>query len=113
MAEEQLSIILVTTPSQDVAQQLAQDLVKERLAACVNIVSGVRSIYAWEGKIERTEEVLLIIKTQSALYTALEACVRAHHPYEVPEIVEIPAGRVTPNYLQWIVKETTDRADRQ
>jgi periplasmic divalent cation tolerance protein len=71
------------------------------------------AIYAWEGKIERTDEVLLIIKTQSSRYDALEAFVRAHHPYETPEIVEIPAGRVTPNYLQWIVKETTDRADRQ
>jgi periplasmic divalent cation tolerance protein len=113
MPDEQLSIILVTTPSQDVAQQLAHDLVKERLAACVNIVSGVRSIYAWEGKIERADEVLLIIKTQSVRYAALEAFVRAHHPYETPEIVDIPAGRVTPSYLQWIVKETTDGADRQ
>ena len=65
MADEQLSIILVTIPSQDVALQLAHDLVRERLAACVNVVSGVRSIYAWEGKIERTDEVLLIIKTGS------------------------------------------------
>src|SRR5262245_61706315 len=113
MADEQLSIILVTTPSQDVAQQLAHDLLRERLAACVNIVSGVRSIYGWEGKIERAEEVLLIIKTQSARYTALEAFVRAHHPYETPEIVEIPAGRVTPQYWEWIVKETTGKADRQ
>ena len=79
---------------------------KERLAACVNIVSGVRSIYAWEGKMERTDEVLLIIKTQSACYADLEAFIRAHHPYETPEIVEIPTGRVTPQYLQWIVKET-------
>jgi periplasmic divalent cation tolerance protein len=107
MADEQLSIILVTTPSQDVAQQLAQEVVKERLAACVNIVSGVRSIYAWEGKIERTDEVLLIIKTQSARYAELEEFIRAHHPYETPEIVEIPAGRVTSQYWEWIVKETS------
>src|SRR4029434_1298844 len=111
MADEQLSIILVTIPSQDGALQLAHDLVRERLAACVNVVSGVRSIYAWEGKIERAEEGLLIIKTHRARYAALEAFVRAHHPYETPEIVEIPAGRVTPMYLQWIVKETTDTAD--
>jgi periplasmic divalent cation tolerance protein len=82
MADEELSIILVTVPSQDVAQQLAHDLVRERLAACVNIVSGVRSIYAWEGKIERTDEVLMIIKTQSARYAALEAFVWAQHPYD-------------------------------
>jgi periplasmic divalent cation tolerance protein len=74
----------------------------------VNIVSGVRSIYAWEGKIERTDEVLMIIKTQSSRYDALETFIRAHHPYETPEIVEIPAGRVMPQYWQWIVKETTD-----
>ena len=106
MPEEQLSIILVTVPSQEVAQQLAQDLVMERLAACVNVVSGVRSIYAWEGKIERTEEVLMIIKTQSSRYAELEEYVRTHHPYDTPEIVEIPAGRVTPHYWEWVRKET-------
>jgi periplasmic divalent cation tolerance protein len=111
MADEQLSIILVTVPSQEVAQQLAHDLVRGRLAACVNVVSGVRSIYAWEGKIERAEEVLMIIKTQSSRYVALEEYVRTHHPYEAPEIVEIPAGRVTPRYLQWVVGETTDMTE--
>jgi periplasmic divalent cation tolerance protein len=105
MADEQLSIILVTAPSQDVARQLAHDLVTERLAACVNVVPGVTSIYAWEGKIEQAEEVLMIIKTQSSRYTALEEHVRAHHPYETPEIVEISAGRVTPKYWQWVMKE--------
>jgi periplasmic divalent cation tolerance protein len=106
MADEQLSIILVTAPSQDVAQQLAHSLVTERMAACVNIVPGVKSIYAWEGKIEQAEEVLMIIKTQSSRYAALEEYVRAHHPYDTPEIVEIPAGRVTPKYWQWVMKET-------
>ena len=107
MADEQLSIILVTAPSQDLAQQLAHDLVTERLAACVNVVPGVTSIYAWEGKIEQAEEVLMIIKTQSSRYAALEEHIRAHHPYDTPEIVELSAGRVTPRYWQWVMKETT------
>jgi periplasmic divalent cation tolerance protein len=106
MADEQLSLILVTAPSQAVAQQLAHDLVTARLAACVNVVPGVQSIYAWEGKIEQAEEVLMIIKTQSSRYAELEAHIRMHHPYETPEIVEIPAGRVTPKYWQWVMKET-------
>jgi periplasmic divalent cation tolerance protein len=107
MADEQLSIILVTAPSQDVAQQLAHDLVTERLAACVNVVPGLTSIYAWEGKIEQAEEVLMIIKTHSSCYAALEEHIRAHHPYDTPEIVEISAGRVAPKYWQWVMKETT------
>ena len=100
-------VVLTTLPVDYDARAFGRALVEERLAACVNVVCGVRSIYAWEGKIERTDEVLLIIKTQSSRYDTLEAFVRAHHPYETPEIVEIPAGRVTPQYWQWIVKETT------
>ena len=106
MANEQLSIILVTAPSQAVAQQLANDLVTERLAECVNIVPSVTSVYSWKGKIEQAEEVLMIIKTQSTHYAALEEYIRTHHPYDTPEIVEIPIGQVTPKYRQWVVNET-------
>ena len=107
MADEQLSVILVTAPSHVVARQLAQDLVTERLAACVNVVPGVTSIYAWEGRVEEAEEVLMIIKTRRSCYVALEQYVRQHHPYETPEIVEIPAAQVAPKYREWIMKETT------
>jgi periplasmic divalent cation tolerance protein len=107
MADERLSIVLVTAPSPEVAQQLAYGLVTERLAACVNVVPGVTSIYTWEGKVEQAEEALMIIKTRSSGYAALEEYVRLHHPYDTPEIVEISAGRVTPKYWQWVMNETT------
>jgi periplasmic divalent cation tolerance protein len=108
MTDERLSLVLVTAPSPDVARHLAHGLVTERLVACVNLVPGVTSIYAWEGKIEQAEEVLMIIKTRRSRYGALEQYVRRHHPYETPEIVEIPADHVTPKYWAWVMKETSD-----
>jgi periplasmic divalent cation tolerance protein len=107
MAGEQLSIILVTAPSPEVANQLARGLVSERLAACVSVLPRVMSTYVWEGQLEQAEEVLLMIKTRRSRYAALEQYIRVHHPYDTPEIVEIPAGRVTPSYWEWVVKETT------
>jgi periplasmic divalent cation tolerance protein len=108
MANETLSIILVTAPSQEVANQLAQALVTARLAACVNVLPGATSTYVWEGKVEQAAEALMIIKTRSSRYAEVEQYIRTHHPYDTPEIVEIPAGRVTQQYRQWIMKETTD-----
>jgi periplasmic divalent cation tolerance protein len=107
MADEQLSLILVTAPSLEVADQLAHGLVTERLAACVNVLPQVVSTYAWQGQLEHAEEVLLMIKTRHSRYAALEQYVRAHHPYDTPEIVEIPAGRVSQPYREWVLRETT------
>ncbi len=107
MADEQLSLILVTAPSQEVANQLAQGLVTERLAACVNVVPQVTSTYVWEGKLEQTAEALMIIKTRRSRYAELEQHIRTHHPYDTPEIVEIPVGRVAQQYWQWVIRETT------
>jgi periplasmic divalent cation tolerance protein len=100
MADDKLSMILITAPSEEVAHQLAHGLVTERLAACVNVIPRVISTYVWEGKLERAEEVLMMIKTRSSRYAALEQDIRTHHPYDTPEIVEIPAGQVTPPYWQ-------------
>jgi periplasmic divalent cation tolerance protein len=107
MADEQLSIILVTAPSQEVANQLAHGLVTGRLAACVNVIPHVTSTYVWEGKLEQTTEALMIIKTRSSRYAELEQHIRTHHPYDTPEIVEIPAGQVAQHYWQWVIRETT------
>jgi periplasmic divalent cation tolerance protein len=107
MADDQLSMILVTAPSPEAAQQLAHGLVTERLAACVTVVPSVMSTYVWEGNLEQREEALMIIKTRSTRYAALEQYIRTHHPYDTPEIVEIPAGKVMPEYWQWVMKETT------
>jgi periplasmic divalent cation tolerance protein len=109
MAEEELSIILVTAPSQEVANRLAHGLVTECLAACVNVVPGVTSTYYWEGKLEQAEEALMVIKTRRSRYAELEQYVQTHHPYDTPEIVEIPAGRVTHKYLQWVMNATAQR----
>ena len=106
MTDEKLSLVLVTAPSQEVAIQLAHSLVSGRLAACVSMVPRVVSIYAWEGKLEQAEEVLMMIKTRRSRYAELEQCIRTHHPYDTPEIVEIPAGQVTQKYLQWVMQET-------
>ena len=107
MADEGLSLVLVTAPSLEVANQLAHGVVTERLAACVNVLPHVMSTYVWAGQLECTEEVLMMIKTRRSRYAALEEYVRAHHPYDTPEIVEIPAGRVTQSYRQWVVEGTT------
>jgi periplasmic divalent cation tolerance protein len=108
MADEKLSVILVTAPSQEVANQLAHSLLTERLAACVTVVPRVMSIYAWEGKLEQAEEALMMIKTRSSRYAEVEQHIRTHHPYDTPEIVEIPVGQATQKYLQWVMQETTN-----
>jgi periplasmic divalent cation tolerance protein len=77
-------------------------LVEEQLAACVNIVPGITSIYAWEGKIESAQEHLLIIKTSKLNYQVIESFIKKHHPYQLPEIIAIPVERGLPEYLNWI-----------
>jgi periplasmic divalent cation tolerance protein len=106
MADEQLSLILVTAPSLEVANRLAHGLVSERLAACVNVLPQVMSTYVWQGRLEQAEEALMMIKTRRSCYAAVERYIHAQHPYDTPEIVEIPAGRVTQRYWAWVLKET-------
>jgi periplasmic divalent cation tolerance protein len=106
MAEEQLSIILVTAPSPEVAHQLAHGIVAGRLAACVNVVPQVMSTYVWQGKLEQATEALMIIKTRRSRYADLEQHIRTHHPYDTPEIVEIPVGEVMQQYRQWVIEAT-------
>jgi len=94
-------LVLCACP-QDKAEQLAHFLVEMRLAACVNILPEVRSIYCWEGKICNEAESLLLIKTEQAVYPELERRLRERHPYEIPEIVAIPIERGLPDYLHWV-----------
>ena len=88
------------------AHRIARALVKEKLAACVNIVPGVASIYTWEGKVEEGKEVLLVIKSRSALSKKLAARVKALHSYSVPEVVTIPIASGNPDYLRWVREST-------
>ena len=88
------------------ANRIARTLVKEKLAACVNIIPGIASIYAWKGKIEEGKEVLLVIKSRASLSTRLTARVKALHSYEVPEVVTIPISSGNPDYLRWVREST-------
>lgn len=100
-------LVLTHLPDAVSARALADHLVAARLAACVNIMAPCLSVYRWQGSIEQAEEVPLAIKTTAERYPALEAAVRARHPYELPEIVAVPLRSGLPAYLAWIAAETT------
>jgi periplasmic divalent cation tolerance protein len=93
---------LCTVPDQDTATRIAEALVEQRLAACVNIIPAVQSVYRWQGAIERDEEVLLIFKTSDHVWQQLEDAVLALHPYELPEIIAVPIHTGQADYLKWI-----------
>jgi len=108
---DQPLMILVNVPDEATAHHLARVLVEGRVAACVNILPGVRSVYRWQGKIEEATEVPLMIKTIQACYADVEVAVKAAHPYEVPEIIALPVVAGLPEYLGWIAMETKKDVD--
>jgi periplasmic divalent cation tolerance protein len=97
----------VTMPDAERATSLARALVDEGLAACVNVVPGVRSIYRWEGKVEEADEVLCLIKTRAAIFDRLRRRVAELHPYDVPEILSFAVDDGSPAYLDWVRAATT------
>ncbi|MBO1437474.1 divalent-cation tolerance protein CutA [Meiothermus sp. CFH 77666] len=99
-------IVLCTVPDASTGQTIARTLVHEGLAACVNLLPGITSVYRWQGEVQENPELLLIIKTTQARYPALEARIKELHPYEVPEIIahRIEAG--LKSYLEWITQST-------
>jgi periplasmic divalent cation tolerance protein len=96
----------VTAGSEERAVSIARALVSERLAACVNVVGPVRSIYRWRDEVEDDREYLLIIKTRATLYMKVETRVRAMHTYDVPEVLAVTADRGSPPYIQWLLDST-------
>lgn len=100
-------LVLTTLPDRPAAEKLAAALVEERVAACVNILAPCASVYRWKGVVQHDEEHPLLIKTTREAYAALEAAIRARHPYELPEIVAVPIERGLPAYLDWLAAETT------
>lgn len=98
----QYCLVLCTCPDDGAAKSLAEALVRERLAACVNILPGVASVYLWQGALESSREVLLLAKTERHAYPRLESRLRELHPYELPEIVAVDIERGLPDYLNWI-----------
>ncbi len=95
-------LILSTCPDRHSAEAIAVRVVEEGLAACVNIIPGLRSVYMWRGKVEKSDEQLLLIKTRVHCYSRLETVIRGSHPYELPEIVSVPIETGLAEYLAWI-----------
>jgi periplasmic divalent cation tolerance protein len=103
-----MSALLVFTnlPERAAAERLAEALIAKRLAACINILAPCRSVYRWQGAVQHEEEHPVLIKTTRAAYAELETEIRAHHPYELPEIVAVPIERGLPAYLDWVAAQT-------
>jgi len=99
-------LVLTNLPDRETAERLAGVLVEQRLAACVNILAPCGSVYRWQGAVQREEEHPVLIKTTAERYPALEAAIRAAHPYELPEIIAVPIERGLPAYLAWLEAET-------
>jgi len=102
MRDFQPLVVLVTAPSEAVGLDLGRTLVDEHLAACVNVVPGLTSIYLWEGRREETAEALLLIKTRPEGYAALQRRILELHPYSVPEVLGLPVVEGAPDYVQWV-----------
>lgn len=100
-------IVLVMASSRKEAIRIAQAVVKEKLAACVNIVSAVTSIFRWKGKVQRSREALLVLKTTEHRYPGLQRSIRSLHSYEVPEIVALRIDKALRQYTAWVEEETT------
>ncbi|HEC15076.1 MAG TPA: divalent-cation tolerance protein CutA [Sedimenticola sp.] len=101
-------LVFCTCPDRQKADQIANTLVDEGLAACVNLLPPVTSVYSWQGRRETAEEILLLIKTGRERYGDLERAILALHPYELPEIIAVPVERGLPGYLKWVEQCTTN-----
>ena len=102
MRDFQPLVVLVTAPSEAVGLDLGRTLVDEHLAACVNVVPRLTSVYLWEGRREETAEALLLIKTRPEGYAALQRRILELHPYSVPEVLGLPVAEGAPAYVQWV-----------
>ena|SRR2546423_6293849 len=99
-------LVFSNLPDRAAAEKLADAIVAKNLAACVNILAPCRSVYRWKGTVQHDEEHPVLIKTTAERYPALEREMRAHHPYELPEIIAVPIERGLPAYLDWVAAET-------
>jgi periplasmic divalent cation tolerance protein len=106
MQSNSVLLVMTTAPDADTAKKIARALVERRLAACVNILQPCQSVYNWQGAVEDSNEIPMLIKTTAARYGALEAAITALHPYEVPEIVALPLSHGLPEYMSWVIAET-------
>ena len=95
-------VVLSTCPTQESAERIARCVVEARLAACVNVLPGLRSYYEWKGNIEVGDEILLVIKSRVELFDALQSMITSQHPYELPELITVPISTGSPPYLAWL-----------
>jgi len=101
-----LLLMLSTLPDRETAAAIARTLVEQRLAACVSLLPQITSFYEWQGRLEQEQETLLLIKTTKQNYQAVEAALRANHPYELPEILAVPVDQGLQGYLDWVERCT-------
>ena len=106
-------VVLVTCANEEQGASIARSLVSERLAACVNLVGGIRSIYRWRDQLEDDRETLLLVKTRTQLLARVERRVRELHTYEVPEVVALRVYRGSKPYLDWLFESTAERSRRK
>ncbi len=106
MSDSSVWVVLCNCPDETSADRLAQGLIEARLAACVNRLAPVQSIYRWNERIETATEVPLLIKTTAACYPSVQSWLHAHHPYDVPEIIALPLAAGLPDYLAWVMQES-------
>jgi periplasmic divalent cation tolerance protein len=99
-------VVLNTCPDAASAENIARALLDRKLAACINILPGIKSFYTWKGAYETAEEHLLLVKTSFTVYPAVEQAIRELHPYELPEIIAVPIATGLPDYLTWITQST-------
>ena len=99
-------VVFVTASSEEEGQKISHNLLQNKLVACANIVSGIKSMFWWQGKIDQSKEVLLILKTQKKLFSKVAKKVKSLHSYEVPEIIALPIVDGDEAYLKWLASET-------
>ena len=103
-------VVLMTAANREEANQIAELLVSERLAACVQILPEIESVYRWQGEVKREKEILLLAKTVASRFAELESKVRALHSYETPEIVAVPVVDVSEPYLKWLLSAVKEHS---
>ena len=108
-AKTEAIVVFMTAPTRAEAERLAEILVNQRLAPCVQLLPEITSYYHWQGKIERDAEILILAKTTTDRFNELEKTVRENHSYTSPEIAAVPASKVSEPYFRWLVEETGDK----
>jgi len=107
---ESVLLVITNLPDRESARQLAEGIVSQRRAACANVLGECASVYWWGGAVESAVETPVLIKTRAAVYAELEAYIRSHHPYEVPEVIAVPISAGYRGYLDWVLQETRSEA---